>query len=139
MGLSYEYNILPAPESMGTEGVPHQWIVQFDALGGNNGYMADPYAVFNSSQQKVLQIDVEQHDNGGLEIMDTTRLIERKQRPKASKQGLNLWQKLVKFLASGNDEAEDPGHIVFLQLERQSSDKKETFGQKILGTLCFYN
>jgi len=59
MGLSYEYTILSSPESVGTEVLHYQWTVQFDALGGNNGYMADPFAVFNSSQQKVLQIDVE--------------------------------------------------------------------------------
>ena len=65
-----------------------------------------------------------------MEITDTTRFIEWKQRPEASKQELNLWQKLVKLLGLENDEAEDPGHIVFPQPELRSSDGEGGFRQQ---------
>jgi hypothetical protein len=112
MSLSYDYAAFPSPE---TSEVAHGWIIQLDAIGGHNGYMKDPYVEFNSPEQKVLQIYIQQHKNDGiLEIMDTTNLIERQRRPAASKQELSSWEKILRFLGFENEKGREPGHIVYL-------------------------
>jgi hypothetical protein len=85
-----------------------------DALGGHNGYMVDPYVVFDSPLQKGLQINVEQHQNGRLEILDSTRLVDRIPAPADSHQEMSTWDKLRKFFGFENDMAREDGHIVYL-------------------------
>jgi hypothetical protein len=77
--------------------------------------MVDPYVEFNSPSQKVLQIHIQQHGKEGmLEIMDTTRLIERKCQPGAIHQEFNGWEKVLQFFEFENEKGREPGHIVYL-------------------------
>jgi hypothetical protein len=77
--------------------------------------MVGPYVEFNSPSQKVLQIHIQQHGKEGmLEIMDTTRLIERKCQPGAIHQEFNGWEKVLQFFEFENEKGREPGHIVYL-------------------------
>jgi hypothetical protein len=107
--LSYDYYAFASSASGG-------WIIRVDALGGHNGYMVDPYVEFDSPLQKVLQINFEQHQNGRLEILDSTRLVERIPAPADSHQETSTWDKIRKFFGFGfeDDMAREDGHIVFL-------------------------
>lgn len=112
MSLSYDYALVPSPE---TNEITHGWTVQLDAIGGHNGYMVDPYVEFDSPSQKVLQIHIQQHGKEGmLEIMDTTRLIERQRQPGAMQRELSCWEKVLRFFRFEAVEDREPGHIVYL-------------------------
>ncbi len=76
--------------------------------------MADPYVEFDSPLQKVLQINIEQHQNGRLEILDSTRLVERIPPPADSHQEMSTWDKIRKFFGFEDDMAREDGHIVYL-------------------------
>jgi hypothetical protein len=89
-----------------------------DVIGGHNGYMKDPYVEFDSPQQRVLQIDIEQHQNGHLEILDSTRLVERMNLPADLHQELSTWGKVLKFFGFDNDQPREDGHVVYFMPER---------------------
>jgi hypothetical protein len=111
MALSYDYAALPSPEM---DEAVHSWTIQLDALGGHNGYMADPYVEFNSTQQKVLKIHVQYGQDGLLEIMNTTRLIRRTRPSGDTYQDLSAWEKFLKFFGSESDKGREPGHVTRL-------------------------
>lgn len=119
MGLSYDYYTFSSSASGG-------WIIRLDALGGHNGYMADPYEEFNSPQQMVLQINIEQHQNGRLEILDSTRLVERIQLPADLQPKLTTWEKIRKFFGFESDVPREDGHIVYLRPEWDSYGRTGT-------------
>jgi hypothetical protein len=119
MGLSYDYYAFSSSASGG-------WIIRVDAIGGHDGYMTDPYVEFGSPQQRVLQINIEQHQNGRLEILDSTRLVERMHLPADLHQELSTWGKVLKFFGLDSDQPREDGHIVYFMPERDIYGKVGT-------------
>ncbi len=85
-----------------------------DALGGHNVYMVDPDVEFDSPLQNVLQINIEKHQNGRLEILDSTRLVERIPAPADSHHEMSTWDKIRRFFGFEDDMVREDGHIVYL-------------------------
>ena len=106
MRLSYDYAAFPTPEMDG-------WIVQLDAVGGYSGYMVDPYVEFDSPQQMVLQIHIQQHGKRRpLEILNSTKLVDRIRLPAELHQDLDVWEKVLKFFGFEIEKRIEPRHVV---------------------------
>ena len=112
MGVDYEYTFSPKAPGNAVERTPEgagKWTLSFDALGGHNGYMDDPFAEFESAEQKVLFVDVEQDKQGVLSILGASLVArEHLPQPVPSK---SFWEKVWHFF--GVREEMEEGHIFY--------------------------
>jgi hypothetical protein len=116
MGVDYEYIFSPRIPEDATEGIPEdrkKWTLSFDALGGYNGYVDDPRAAFESTEQKLLSMELEQDEHGVLSILGA-HLAMRKHLPEPAPQK-TFWENVRHFF--GVREEVEEGHVIFRQTE----------------------
>lgn len=115
MGVDYEYTFTlegSGNDSATASGGRGKWTLSFDALGGNNGFM-DPFAVFESAEQKVLVMEVQQDEQGALSILGAN-LTAREHVPKPPT-SISFWENVRHFF--GAREELEEGYIVYRQDE----------------------
>jgi hypothetical protein len=136
MSLSYDYAVLPASEANGRE---NEWIVQFDPIGGYDGYK-DPYVVLKASQQQVLMVNVRQHaQDKTLEIMEAKLVARERQPDHVPGEPTRLsWhairEKILRFFGQESEEGKRPGHVVYLRYEWDEYGKTGTLNHLLRNT-----
>jgi hypothetical protein len=125
MGVDYEYTFSPKAPENAAERTPEgggRWTLSFDALGGYNGYMGDPFAAFESVEQKVMFVEVQQDEQGVLSILGANLNVrEHLPEPAPPK---SFWEKVWHFF--GVREEMEEGHIVYRQDEWDSYGRTGT-------------
>jgi hypothetical protein len=116
MGVDYEYRFSLRAAENAAEMTPESgevWTLSFDALGGSNGYMDDPFATFESVEQKMLSVEVQQDEQGVLLILGanltTRKHLSEPTLPKS------FWDNVRHFF--GAREEMEEGYIIYRQDE----------------------
>lgn len=126
MGVDYEYKFssesVEDATSLTSEGAA-KWTLSFDALGGYNGFMDDPFATFESLEQKVLLVEVQQDDRGMLSILRAA-LTAREHVPEPAPPK-SFWEKVRHFL--GFQEEVQEGYIMYRQDDWDAYGRTGTF------------
>lgn len=113
--LSFHYTAFILPQTKSTDGT-EIWGVMFDAIGGHNEYVSDPYVHFNSLDQMVLYITVEMDSDETLGILGAS-LVQRQGQfaPGFGSGEIRFLEKVWMFFGFEADDTFGPGHVIYLQ------------------------